>query len=99
MSNPRPDLTTPDTISHEQLLAQIDACSLLVRDQARELRLLLDYTDPFGPSPLGAPLPSHDGYDCEICGEPVPAPEMEPFAARHGAVCHVNCLTVQMNNR
>lgn len=99
MSKLRPDSTPPGQISHDELIAQIDACSLLVRAQARELRLLLDYTTEQGPSPLGMPLPSHDGYDCEICGTWVDPIDMEPFAARHGAVVHCNCLTVQMSKR
>jgi len=47
---------------------------------------------------LGAPSAvSHDGYDCEICGRPVPVEQMSGFAARNGAVIHINCLTAQMS--
>lgn len=38
-----------------------------------------------------------DCMDCEICGAHVRADQLSGFAARSGAVIHINCLAAQMD--
>lgn len=79
----------PDPL-HAIALAMLDA---IERDALRA------YTNPQGPAALGMVQPSHDEYTCEICDDPVAEADRSGFAARHGAICHVNCISAQMNHR
>lgn len=74
------------------LREQIQDFAASQRRHLADLRELADILDPRG----APPAVPHDGYNCEICGRPVPVEAMSGFAARSGAVIHINCLTAQM---
>lgn len=80
----------PPASTHAELLRQIHDLEASMRRHTASLALLN--------GALGTPTAvPNDGYDCEICGRPVPVEAMSGFAARNGAVVHCNCLNAQMS--